>query len=160
MSAHNRSRRVGKLLLGLMAVSAPLVAALVAMGASSKFYSVHDGRYHSSGKVLLSDGRVISISQTLVLDKGRFHSLTRNAALIAEASGRVETDLLGRVRLLVEERHVTRLAEARMEDDELMFSLMYGRQRGAQVTLEQVGGCLYGVETRQVYCADDHPRRD
>ena len=159
MNGQGRSRLLGKLLLGLMAVSAPVLWALVALAASSKFSPIHDGRYHSSGKVLLGDGRVLSISQSLVLDKGRFHSLTRNAALIAEATGRVETDLLGRVKLLVEERHITGLAEEEM-DDELIFNLMYGRHQGAQVILEQVGGCLYGVETRQVYCADDHPRRN
>jgi len=43
--------------------------------------------------------------------------------------------------------------------DELMLNLFYGSHNGPQIALEQVGACLHGVETQQVYCADDHPHR-
>ena len=85
--------------------------------------------------------------------------MTRNAPVIVEASGRLETDLLGRASLVVEEGHVHGLGPKDEMDDELVFNLFYGAHKGARITLEPVGSCLYGVETRQVYCADDHPNR-
>ena len=98
-------------------------------------------------------------SASLVFNKGRFYSLTRNAPAIVETSGRLETDLLGRATLVVEEGQVHGLGPQDALDDELMFNLFYGAHKGARISLEQVGACLYGVETRQVYCADDHPNR-
>lgn len=117
--------------------------------------SAEDGRYRSSGQVLLSDGSIASISQSLVLEKDRFQALTRSSALIVETTGRVERTAFGRIRLLVDERHVSGLNEEEM-DDELAFNLLYGRYQTSQVHLKPVGGCLYGIEARKTYCRDDH----
>jgi len=122
--------------------------------------SPSSGRYHSSGQVLLSDGSVLPISQSLMLEKNRFQSLTRSSTVTVEVTGRVETDMFGRIRLLLEERHVSGPADEEEMDDELMFNLLYGRHRGAQINLERFGSCLYGIETRKVYCADGHPQRE
>jgi hypothetical protein len=80
--------------------------------------------------------------------------MTRNSPAIVEASGRVETDFLGRARLVVEEGQISGIAGTDELDEELIFNLFYGKHKGARITLEEVGACLYGVETQQVYCAE------
>ncbi len=159
MSSQNETGAAGKRLLRVMAPAALLLWAFVAMGTNGNASSSFDGRYSSSGYILLRDGTTQQVSQSLVFNKGRFYSLTRNAPAIVETSGRLETDLLGRATLVVEEGQVHGLGPQDALDDELMFNLFYGAHKGARISLEQVGACLYGVETRQVYCADDHPNR-
>lgn len=159
MNNHDKAPWSNRRLLGVIALATLPLWTFVALGTTAGISPSLDGRYHSSGQVLLSDGRVIPVSQSLVFDKGRFHSMTGNAALIAEASGRMERDLQGRIKLLVEERQISGLSAEAEIDDQLMFNLLYGGHRGAQITLEQIGACLYGVESRQVYCAEDHPHR-
>ncbi|WP_407294239.1 hypothetical protein [Stutzerimonas zhaodongensis] len=159
MNSQNETGAVGKHMLRVMVPAALLLWAFVAMGTTGNASSSLDGRYSSSGHVLLSDGSTVKVSQSLVFNKGRFYSMTRNAPAIVETSGRLETDLLGRASLVVEEGQVHGLGPRDEMDDELMFNLFYGSHKGARITLEQVGSCLYGVETRQVYCADDHPNR-
>ncbi len=159
MSRQNEAGAAGKLMLRVMAPAALLLWAFVAMGTTGNASSHLDGRYSSSGFVLLSDGTTTKVNQSLVFNKGRFYSMTHNAPAIVEASGRLETDLLGRASLVVEEGQVHGLGPQDQLDDELLFNLFYGAHKGARITLEQVGACLYGVETRQVYCADDHPHR-
>ncbi|MCJ0975254.1 hypothetical protein MST27_17935 [Pseudomonas sp. PS1] len=159
MTQHNETGAAAKRMLQVMVPSALLLWAFVAMGTSGKMASSLDGRYSSSGHVVLKDGTSVRISQSLVFNKGRFYSMTRNAPAIVEASGRLETDLLGRTSLVIEQGEVHGLdAEAQL-DEELVFNLFYGSHTGTRITLEQIGSCLYGVETRQVYCADDHPHR-
>ncbi|HAQ87187.1 MAG: hypothetical protein CMK99_05205 [Pseudomonas sp.] len=159
MNSQNETGAVGKRMLRVMAPAALLLWAFVAMGTTGTASSSLDGHYSSSGRVLLSDGTTLKVSQSLVFNKGRFYSMTRNAPAIVEASGRLETDLLGRASLVVEEGQVHGLGSKDEMDDDLVFNLFYGSHKGARITLEQVGSCLYGVETRQVYCADDHPNR-
>ena len=159
MNSQNETGAVGKRMLRVMAPAALLLWAFVAMGTTGTASSSLDGHYSSSGHVLLSDGTTVKVSQSLVFNKGRFYSMTRNAPAIVEASGRLETDLLGRASLVVEEGQVHGLGPKDQMDDELVFNLFYGSHKGARIILEQVGACLYGVETRQVYCADDHPNR-
>jgi len=159
MNSQNETGAVGKRMLQVMVPSALLLWAFVAMGTTGNMSSKLDGQYSSSGQVLLSDGTSLKVSQSLVFNKGRFYSMTRNAPAIVEASGRLETDLLGRASLVVEEGQVHGLRPQDEMDDELLFNLFYGSHKGARITLEQVGACLYGVETQQVYCADDHPHR-
>lgn len=159
MNSQNETGAIGGRMLRVMAPAALLLWALVAMGTTSTASSSLDGRYSSSGHVLLSDGSTLKVSQSLVFNKGRFYSMTRNAPAIVEASGRLEIDLLGRPSLVVEEGQVHGLGPKDQMDDELVFNLFYGSHKGARITLEQLGSCLYGVETRQVYCADDHPNR-
>jgi hypothetical protein len=159
MNSQNETGMAGKRVLQVMVPTALLLWAFVAMGTNGNTSSKLDGRYSSSGHVLLSDGSSVKVSQSLVFNKGRFYSMTRNSPAIVEASGRLETDLLGRASLVVEEGQVHGLGQQDQLDDELMFNLFYGSHKGARITLEQVGACLYGVETQQVYCADDHPNR-
>lgn len=159
MNSQNETGAVGKRMLRVMVPAALLLWAFVAMGTTSNASSSLDGRYSSSGHVLLSDGTAVKVSQSLVFNQGRFYSMTHNAPAIVEASGRLETDFLGRASLVVEEGQVHGLGPRDQLDDELIFNLFYGAHKGARIMLEQVGSCLYGVETRQVYCADDHPNR-
>ncbi|MGE4407641.1 hypothetical protein [Pseudomonas sp.] len=156
MSIHTETGAAGKRLLRVMVPSALTLWAFVAMGTTSNFSTLLDGRYASSGQVLLSNGQLVQVNQSLVFSDGRFYSMTRNAPAIVEASGRVETDFLGRARLVVEDGEISGLAAASELDDELIFNLFYGKHKGARITLEQVGACLYGVETQQVYCAEQH----
>ena len=159
MNSQNETGAVGKRMLRVVLPAALLLWAFVAMGTSGNASSKLDGRYSSSGQVLLSDGTTLKVSQSLVFNKGRFYSMTRNAPAIVEASGRRETDLLGRASRVVEEGPVPGRGPQAQLDDELMFNLFYGSHKGARISLEQVGACLYGVETQQIYCADDHPSR-
>lgn len=114
--------------------------------------SAIDGRYASSGQVLLGNGKVLEIAQTTMFHEGRFYSMVQQDANILEVSGLVGNDLGGRYRLLVEENSISNLQADSGLDSELIFNLLYGRQRGARITLEPLGNCLYGVETRQVFC--------
>ncbi|MFV3366901.1 hypothetical protein ACNFH5_01830 [Pseudomonas sp. NY15435] len=111
-----------------------------------------DGRYASSGQVLLSNGKVLEIAQTTMFHEGRFYSMIQQDSNILEVSGQVGSDLAGRYQLQVEENSISNLQADSGLDSELIFSLLYGRQRGARITLEPLGSCLYGVETRQVFC--------
>ena len=94
MNSQNETGAVGKRMLRVMAPAALLLWAFVAMGTTGTASSGLDGHYSSSGHVLLSDGTTLKVSQSLVFNKGRFYSMTRNAPAIVEASGRLETDLL------------------------------------------------------------------
>ncbi|QPI09830.1 hypothetical protein IM687_01025 [Stutzerimonas stutzeri] len=153
MTVHSESGAASKRLLRVMVPTTMALWALVAMGTTS--YSARlDGRYASTGQILLSNGELAPVTQSVVFRDGRFYSMTRNSSAIVEASGRVETDLLGRARLIVEEGEISGLTAASELDDELVFNLLYGKHKGARITLEQVGACLYGVETQQVYCAE------
>lgn len=158
MNTHTETGIVGKRMLQVMVPSALLLWAFVAMGTNSSSARL-DGQYSSSGYVVLQDGTASKVSQSLVFNKGRFYTMTRNAPAVVEASGRLETDLLGRTSLVVEEGNVQGLGTDDNLDDELIFNFFYGSHKGARITLEQVGSCLYGVETRQVYCSDEHPNR-
>lgn len=159
MNNHTGLGTASKRLLLVMAPTALLLWAFVAMGTAGNASSRLDGHYSSTGYVLLSNGKTAQVSQTLAFNKGRFFSMTRNAPAVAEASGRVETDMLGHASLVVEQSQIHGLGPGKQLDDELMFNLFYGSHQGARITLEEVGACLYGVETRQVYCPDDHPHR-
>lgn len=154
MSIHSEAGSASKRVLRVMVPTALALWAFVAMGTTTNYSANLDGRYASTGQVLLSNGQLVQISQSVVFKDGRFYSMTRNNPAIVEASGRVETDFLGRARLVVEEGEINGLAATAGLDDELIFNLFYGKHKGARITLEQVGACLYGVETQQVYCAE------
>ena len=153
MNTQTGRRSLG-MYLPLSAVLLLLASAAISSQADSTL-PAEDGRYRSSGQVLLGDGSITAISQSLVLEKDRFQSLTRSSAVTIEVTGRVERTAFGRIRLLVDERHVSGLNEEEI-DDELAFNLLYGRHRTSQVNLKPLGGCLYGIETRKIYCRDDH----
>ncbi|MCW3150579.1 hypothetical protein N8H22_18385 [Stutzerimonas stutzeri] len=154
MSMHNETGVIGKRMLRVMVPSALALWALVAMGATSSLAPRLEGHYSSTGQVLMSNGEVAKVTQSLVFNDGRFYSMTRNAPTVVEASGRIETDLLGQARLVVEEGQISGFDARSQLDDELVFNLFYGKHKGARITLEKIGACLYGVETQQVYCAD------
>ncbi|EKM97189.1 hypothetical protein C211_04030 [Stutzerimonas degradans] len=154
MNTRNRTGVIGTRLLQVMVPATLALWALVAMGATSSLAPRLEGRYSSAGHVLLSNGEVVKVTQSLVFNGGRFYAMTRNAPAVVEASGRIETDLLGQPRLVVEEGQISGFEAHSQLDDELVFNLFYGKHKGARITLEKVGACLYGVETQQVYCAD------
>ena len=109
-----------------------------------------DGRYQSTGQVQLSNGQVLDISHSLQVNNGRFYAMTRQGDSILETSGVVEYGFLGNYRLRVEDGQVTGLASE--IDDELVFNLLYGRHKGSTIRLTSFDGCLYALETRQIYC--------
>ncbi len=154
MNHHSETGAAGKLLLLVMVPAALLFWAFVAT-ASYVAPSSLDGRYTSAGQVVTGSGEVLNVSHSVVFSNGRFYSMTRKAPAILEASGRVETDLRGRIRLHVESGEISGLSDETELDDELLFNLLYGRHKGAQITFERIGACFYGVETQQVYCADN-----
>ncbi|UCL87372.1 hypothetical protein P3T65_07105 [Pseudomonas nitroreducens] len=134
-----------------------LALALGMLWKHARSTSAIDGRYASSGQVLLGSGKVLEIAQTTMFHEGRFYSMIQQDANILEVSGNVGSDLGGRYQLQVEENSISNLQADSGLDSELIFNLLYGRQRGARITLEPLGECLYGVETRQVFCPR-HPR--
>ncbi|AWM59655.1 hypothetical protein [Pseudomonas songnenensis] len=154
MNASFETGTASKRLLRVMVPTALALWAFVAMGTTTNYSANLDGRYSSTGQVLLSNGQLVQVSQSVVFNDGRFYSMTRNSPAIVEASGRVETDFLGRARLVVEEGQISGIAGTDELDEELIFNLFYGKHKGARITLEEVGACLYGVETQQVYCAE------
>jgi len=139
------------LLISLFGITC-LTLALGMLWKHARSTSAIDGRYVSSGQVLLGNGKVLEIAQTTMFHEGRFYSMIQQDANILEVSGLVGNDLGGRYQLQVEENSISNLQADSGLDSELIFNLLYGRQRGARITLEPLGGCLYGVETRQVFC--------
>lgn len=129
-----------------------LTLALGMLWKHGKNSSAIDGRYASAGQVVLGNGKVLDIAQTTMVHEGRFYSMIQQDANILEVSGLVGNDLAGRYQLQVEENSISNLQADSSLDSELIFNLLYGRQRGARITLEPLAGCLYGVETRQVFC--------
>lgn len=150
-----RARRDGtrsRLLLG-MALLALCLAGALAAWRGALFGSPLEGRYSSSGQVQLSKGQVIDVSHSIRFGDGRFYAMTRQGDAILETAGSVEHGLWGEYRLRVEDGEVSGLSSD--TDDELLFNLLYGRHKGSTIRLIPFRACLYGAETRQVYCAEE-----
>ena len=109
-----------------------------------------DGRYFSLGKVQLHDGEIIDVSHSLRVVDGRFYAVTRQGDAIMETSGVVEHRVPDSYRLRVEKGEARSLAS--IANDELAFDLLYGQNEGSVINLVRMDACLYGQETRQVYC--------
>jgi hypothetical protein len=131
-----------------------LGAGTLAIWAGTRLGGDLEGRYSSSGQVQLSNRQVIEVSHGILFSAGRFYAMTRQGDAIQETSGSVERDLWGHHRLRVENGDVSSLSSD--TDDELLFNLLYGRHKGSTISLMPLhDACLYGVETHQVYCADE-----
>lgn len=141
-----------RLLLGL-AWPAFCLAGLLTVWSGAPFSAELEGRYRSSGQVQLSNRQVIDVSHSILFGNGRFYAMTRQGDAVLETSGSIEQGLWGEYRLRVENGDVSGLSGA--TDDELLFNLLYGRHKGSTIRLLPFRACLYGVETRQVYCADE-----
>jgi hypothetical protein len=109
-----------------------------------------DGRYFSLGKVQLKDGKLIDVSHSLRVVDGRFYAVTRKGDAIMETSGAVEYRIPDKYRLRVEKGEARSLAS--LANDELAFDLLYAQNEGSVINLVRMETCLYGQETRQVYC--------
>lgn len=109
-----------------------------------------DGNYSSLVRVQLKDGHLIDVSHSLRVVDGRFYAVTRTGDAILETSGVAEYRIPDNYRLRVEK------GEARSLDglasDELAFDLLYAQNEGSVIKLARMETCLYGKETRQVYC--------
>jgi hypothetical protein len=145
----------GAWLLGMFATAMAILLGMLALWLSFLSSSELDGRYQSSGQVQLSNGQVLDISHSLQVNNGRFYAMTRQGDSILETSGVVDYGFLGNYRLRVEDGQVTGLASE--IDDELVFNLLYGRHKGSTIRLTSIDGCLYALETRQVYCQARNP---
>lgn len=107
------------------------------------------GRYHSTGHVQLSDGRVLQARHDIRFKHGRFYAMSRQGDIVLESSGLLERH--GSEYLLkVDHGEVTRLT--RELDNELVFNLLYSRQRGSSISLHPIGDCLYARESLQFFC--------
>lgn len=109
-----------------------------------------DGRYFSLGKMQLNDGKLIDISHSLRVADGRFYAVTRQGDAIMETSGTVEYRIPDSYRLRVEKGEARSLSS--IANDELVFDLLYAQNEGSVINLVRMETCLYGQETRQVYC--------
>lgn len=144
-------------LLGAFLSSLALLLSMLALWLSFRSSAELDGRYQSYGQVQLSNGQVLDISHSLQVNNGRFYAMTRQGGSILETSGEVEYGFLGNYRLRVDDGQVTGLSSD--TDDELVFNLLYGRHKGAAIRLTRFDGCLYALETRQLYCPAKGPQR-
>lgn len=145
----------GGWLLTMFATALTMLLGMLALWLSFTSSAELDGRYLSTGQVQLSNGRVLDISHSLQVNDGRFYAMPRQGDSILETSGVVDYGFLGNYRLRVEDGQVTGLASE--IDDELVFNLLYGRHKGSTIRLTSVDGCLYALETRQVYCHGRNP---
>lgn len=109
-----------------------------------------DGRYFSLGKMQLNDGKLIDVSHSLRVVDGRFYAVTRQGDAIMETSGTVEYRIPDSYRLRVEKGQARSLSS--IANDELVFDLLYAQNEGSVINLVRMETCLYGQETRQVYC--------
>lgn len=133
-------------------LSLPIVV-LVFQAISGLMYTTTttlDGRYFSLGKMQLNDGKLIDVSHSLRVVDGRFYAVTRQGDAIMETSGVVEHRVPDSYRLRVEKGEARSLAS--IANDELAFDLLYGQNEGSVINLVRMDACLYGQETRQVYC--------
>lgn len=137
-------------LLAALASSLVLLLSILTLWLNFISSAELDGRYHSSGQVQLSNGKVLELSHSLQVQGGRFYALTRQGESILETSGVVEYGFLGNYRLRVEDGQLSGLSSE--ADDELVFNLLYGRHKGSTIRLVSFRDCLYGLETRQLYC--------
>lgn len=138
---------------GLLLTLGALVGLLVAC-VNFKSSNEFNGRYSSSGDVVLRDGKNIEVSHTLLIKDGRFYAMTRQGHSIMETSGIVESGFLNRMRLRVEKGKATDLDASANIDNDLLFNLMYGGEVDSVINLRPIGKCYFAVETRQLYCAD------
>ncbi|PTQ70072.1 hypothetical protein [Pseudomonas sp. GV071] len=136
----------------LLVVGALLGLLLVCVNFKSS--NEFNGRYSSSGAVILRDGHSIEVSHTLLVKDGRFYAMTRQGQSIMETSGIVESAFLNRMRLRVEKGKATDLDASSNIDNDLLFNLMYGGEVDSVINLRPIGKCYFAVETRQLYCAD------
>ena len=150
MSHYKQIGLSGAWLLTMLATALAMLLAMLVLWLNFISSGELDGRYQSSGQVQLSNGQVLDISQSLRVSNGRFYAMTRQGASILETSGVVEYGFLGNYRLRVEDGQITGLTNE--IDDELVFNLLYGRHKGSTIRLTRLDGCLYALETRQVYC--------
>lgn len=150
MSETKQSGISGSWLLTMLATALAMLLGMLALWLSFISSAELDGRYHSTGQVQLSNGQVLEISHSLQVSDGHFYAMTRQGDSILETSGQVEYGFLGNFRLRVDDGQVTGLASE--IDDELVFNLLYGRHKGSTIHLTHLDGCLYAVETRQMYC--------
>ncbi|MEN0106912.1 MAG: hypothetical protein AAGC84_10850 [Pseudomonas sp.] len=134
-------------------VAAAFVALLVVC-VNFKSSNEFNGRYSSSGDVILRDGQHIEVYHTLLIKDGRFYAMTRQGQSIMETSGLVESGFLNRMRLRVEKGKATDLEASGAIDNDLLFNLMYGGEVDSVINLRPIGKCYFAVETRQLYCAD------
>ena len=109
-----------------------------------------DGNYFSLGKVQLKDGEMIDVSHSLRVVDGRFYAVTRTGDAIMETSGVAEYRMPNKYRLRVEKGDVRSLGG--LPSDELAFDLLYAENEGSVINLVRMETCLYGQETRHVYC--------
>lgn len=137
-------------LLAVLAAAVLMLLSMLGLWLSFLSSAELNGRYQSSGQVQLSNGQVLDISHSLQVSDGRFYAMTRQGASILETSGVVDYGFLGNYRLRVESGQITGLTSE--TDDELVFNLLYGRHKGSTIRLTRFEGCLYALETRQIYC--------
>lgn len=145
-----------KLLLGGSLLILAVLLSLLAVWLNFKSSNEFNGRYQSSGRVILSDGRGVEVSYSLLIKDGRFYSLTRHEQTLVETSGTVESGFLERLRLRVEKGKITDLQSASGIDNDLMFNLLYSGEVGSIINVRPIEGCLFAVEIRQVFCPEKY----
>ncbi|SDJ05897.1 hypothetical protein SAMN05216189_101229 [Pseudomonas delhiensis] len=142
------------LFAGSALLSLGLLAGMAATWLSYRSASEFDGRYHSSGQLVLADGRSLRLEHSLLLRDGHFYAVTRQGDTVQKTSGSVESGFLGHLRLRVEKSELAELQQAAQLDNELLFNLLYGSENDSLLNLQPHGDCLLAEETRQLYCAE------
>lgn len=142
------------LLAGSAMLSLGLFSGMTATWLNYRSASEFDGRYHSSGQLILADGRVLRLEHSLLLRDGRFYAVTRQGDTVQKTSGHVESGFLDHLRLRVEKSELAELQQAAQLDNELLFNLLYGSDNDSVLNLQPHGDCLLAEETRQLYCAE------
>lgn len=107
------------------------------------------GRYHSSGPVQLSDGRVVEVSHNIRFRGDRFYAMSRQGDTLFESSGALLPNAAG-YQLQIERGEAIGLGPEL--DNTLAFNLLYSRHQGVSLTLHPIGSCLYVRESLQVFC--------
>lgn len=114
------------------------------------------GRYHSSGQLVLSDGRSLRLEHSLLIKDDRFYVMTRQGDTVQRTSGSVESSFLDHLRLRVEKSELNDLQHTSALDNELLFDLLYGGEANSVLNLHPQGDCLVAEETHQLFCAEHY----
>jgi hypothetical protein len=136
----------------VLCIMPPLCAALLWLSLSNA--QVLQGRYASSGEVLMGNGKYLQASHFIRFNDEYFYAMSRHGDVIIETSGRVEYGLPSHYRLHVDSGEASGLSPEANNDQ--LFNLLYSRQKGSTIHLNEIQGCLHAMESDQVYCPEQH----
>ena len=131
-------------------VAGGTAVALLCVGFASGRAPTLEGRYESIGVHVLADGSRLTSYHSILFVDDRFYAMTRLGDTQVETSGKVRTRFSQRYFLDIQKSQTQGPLDGL--DDSLRFNLLYSRNEGSVLELKPSAGCLYSLQTQQLYC--------